>query len=133
MINHTGSVLAFIGDAVLSLQVREYLIKRGFTKSKDLQSISEAFVSARSQAEYSRYLLEQFPLSTEELEMFKRGRNHKSDTIPKNADVQTYRLATGLEALWGYLYLTDNRQRLEQLWDIYKTFTEENYGTIYIR
>jgi ribonuclease III family protein len=54
MINHTGSVLAFIGDAVLTLQVREYLIKRGFTKSKDLQSISEAFVSAKSQAEYSK-------------------------------------------------------------------------------
>jgi ribonuclease III family protein len=80
-----------------------------------------------------RYLLEQFPLSSEELEMFKRGRNHKSDTIPKNADVQTYRLATGLEAVWGYLYLTDNQQRLAQLWDIYKTFAEENYGTIYIR
>lgn len=129
----TGGVLAYIGDAVLSLQVREYLVSRGFTKSKDLQKMSEVFVSANGQAEFARYLLEEVALSSEELDIFRRGRNHKSDTVPKNSDVLSYRLATGLEALWGYYYVEKKEQRLVQMWDKFKTFVEVNYGTIYLR
>jgi len=129
----TGGVLAYIGDAVLSLQVREYLVSLGYTKAKDLQKKSEIFVSAKGQAEFAHFLIQNNHLNEQEFDIFKRGRNHKSETIPKNTDVVTYRMATGLEALWGYWYLEQNQIRLRLIWDLFKTFVEENYGTIYIR
>ena len=63
---HSGNVLAFVGDAVLSLQVREYLVNKGYTKTKELQEKSVLFVSANAQAKYMEYLLDQNILSDEE-------------------------------------------------------------------
>jgi ribonuclease-3 family protein len=116
-----GSALAFIGDAVLSLYVREYLLESGLTKAKDLQETSTKYVSAKAQAKFIQVLLTQNVLSEEELVIYKRGRNHRSDSIAKNADVVTYRQATGFEALIGYWYLTQNETRLKQIWDQMKT------------
>ncbi len=117
--NHSGNVLAFIGDAVLSLQVREYLVNKGYTKTKDLQEKSVMFVSANSQAKYMENLLDGGMLSEEELVIYKRGRNTRTTSVAKNADVITYRVATGFEALWGYLYLLDDKSRLEELWQLF--------------
>lgn len=120
-----GSVLAYIGDAVLSLQVREHLIKKGITKSKVLLRESIDYVSATGQANFLNYLLNLELLSEDERAIYRRGRNHKSQSIAKNADVVTYRIATGLEALWGYLYLEEKRERLSELFDLFVEFVEK--------
>ncbi|QIK68865.1 ribonuclease III [Erysipelothrix sp. HDW6C] len=114
--NHSGNVLAFVGDAVLSLQVRSYLVSLGITKTKTLQEKSTQFVSAKAQANFMMKLLNEDRLTEEEMVMYKRGRNAKSTSIAKNADVTTYRIATGFEALWGYLYYAKETSRLESLW-----------------
>lgn len=122
--NESGNVLAFIGDAVLTLQVREYLVQCGITNLGKLQTLSTRFVSANAQAEYMMALLEAGDLSDEELAIYKRGRNAKSHSVAKNADVVAYRVATGFEALWGYLHLTKNEQRLSELWAMFKERVE---------
>lgn len=112
-----GSTLAFVGDAILSLYVRDYLVKLGITKTKELQERSIRFVSANAQAKFIQKLLADNFLTEHEVKLFLRGRNHKSDTKAKNADIVTYRQSTGFEALLGYLYLMDNHVRLLQIWE----------------
>lgn len=114
---HSGNVLAFVGDAVLSLQVREYLVSQGVTNTKRLQKLSVKFVSANAQAEFIQSLLDNEVLNETEIAIFKRGRNAKAYTSAKNTDVITYRVATGFEALWGYLYMDKQTERLEELWE----------------
>lgn len=128
-----GASLAFIGDAVMALYVKEFLIVSGYTKSKDLQQHSEAYLSARAQAEFAIYLLENNYFDQEVMSIFLRGRNHKSSTIPKNSDVITYRLATGLEAVWGYFHIENNMFELNRIWEAYKKFVKEKHETISIR
>jgi ribonuclease-3 family protein len=128
-----GSVLAFVGDAVLSLKVRLLLVEHGYTKPKDLQEHSVHYVSAKAQAKFVRELLDNKQLDDAEERVYKRGRNFKSDSIPKNTDVTTYRCATGYEALWGYWYLSNQNERLEQIWNQMQTSIQEDYGTIYLR
>jgi len=111
---YSGHVLAYIGDAVLSLMVREYLVELGLSKSKELQEKSVQFVSAKAQAQFVERLLNESYFEVEELEIYKRGRNHKSNTIPKNTEVVTYRKATGLEALFGYWHLEKKREKIEK-------------------
>ncbi|HET6784969.1 MAG TPA: ribonuclease III domain-containing protein [Erysipelotrichaceae bacterium] len=124
-----GSTLAFVGDAILSLYVRDYLVKLGITKTKELQERSIKFVSANAQAKFIQKLLADNFLSEHEVKLFLRGRNHKSDTKAKNADIVTYRQSTGFEALLGYLYLTDNHVRLLQIWEEMKnTIDKEPIG-----
>lgn len=118
--NHSGNVLAFIGDAVLSLQVRQYLVELGLSKTKQLQETSIKYVSAASQAKFVDKLLSNEILTDEEMLIFKRGRNAKSASMAKNALVKDYRMATGLEALWGYLYLNEEHDRLGDLWEMFK-------------
>lgn len=121
----TGSTLAYMGDAIWSLIVRKYLINQGFTKAKDLQQRSVAFVSAKAQARYYYALSDQHFFTEEELEIFKRGRNFKSGSVPKNTDVQTYCVSTGFEAVLGALYLEEKWERIEAIWDEIKTQSEE--------
>lgn len=120
----TGSTLAYIGDAVWSLLVRVYLVEKGYTKAKDLQTKSVKFVSAKAQASFYQHLLDESFFLCEEEDIFKRGRNFKSDSVPKNTDVITYRISTGFEALIGYWHFTDNEERLMQVWDKVKTWVE---------
>lgn len=118
--NHTGNVLAFVGDAVLSLQVREYLISLGITNLDKLQKTSTEYVSAKAQAGFIRELIDKDLLTEDEMLYFKRGRNAKSYSVAKNQTVGDYRSATGLESLWGYLYLNKEEKRLEELWNLFK-------------
>lgn len=117
--------LAYLGDALMSVKVREYLIALGHTKPQDLQIRSIRYVSAKAQANFVSRLLELEWFSEEELAIYKRGRNAKSLTIPKHTDMMTYRMATGLEALWGYLYLAKQQNRIDSLWDVIETMGEQ--------
>ena len=112
-----GTALAFLGDAVMSLQVREYLIKEKHLQNTNrLQQESIKFVSAKAQAQALYRMLDENVLNETEIAIVKRGRNAKTETKAKHAAVHEYRMATGLEALWGYLYLMGQQERLDTLW-----------------
>lgn len=120
-----GTTLAYIGDAVMSLWVREMLVDEGWQKPKVLQKKSEKWVSARAQAAFVRALLEEMFFDEEEVSVVMRGRNAKTDSVAKNASVIDYRMATGLEAVIGYLYLTKKEERLNKLWERIKEMGEQ--------
>lgn len=111
---HTAS-LAFLGDAVYSLLVRERLASR-FGKADDMHTRAVGFVSARAQAESAKKLLPQ--LTEEEMIIFKRGRNMQTSHKPKGVSDAEYHTATALETLFGYLYLADAFPRLHALFEI---------------
>lgn len=110
-----GLALAYMGDAVFELSVREHLIKQGQTKPNTLHVLATDYVSAKAQAYLSEQFLEQDKLTEEEWEYYKRGRNAKSYSKAKNADSKTYSQSTGFEALIGYLFLTEQKARLDEL------------------
>ena len=91
--------LAYMGDAVYEVYIREYLIKKGIAKVEDLQKEAIKYVSAKSQARILKYLLDIGYLSNEEIDVVKRGRNYKRGSHPKNTDIITYKNSTGFEAL----------------------------------
>ncbi|HHT7804297.1 TPA: Mini-ribonuclease 3 [Streptococcus suis] len=115
-----GIALAFEGDAVYSMYIRRHLIFKGLTKPNKLHGEANKYVSAKAQASLISALLEAQLLTEKEEEIYKRGRNANSHTKAKNADVVTYRMSTGFEAVLGYLHMTDQIQRLEELiaWSI---------------
>lgn len=115
-----GIALAFEGDAVYSMYIRRHLIFKGLTKPNKLHGEANKYVSAKAQANLISALLEAQLLTEKEEEIYKRGRNTNSHTKAKNADVVTYRMSTGFEAVLGYLHMTDQIQRLEELiaWSI---------------
>lgn len=119
--HYNGNVLSYIGDAVISLKVREYLISLGYTKSKDLQEKSIVYVSANGQAKFMEDILEKEILNDEELRIYKRGRNANMGATAKNASVVVYRVASGYEALIGYLYYED-KDRLETILEMMINF-----------
>jgi len=117
--------LAFVGDAHYSTKVREHLVRNTFERPNRLQRLSTRYVSAKAQASIMSELLNRELLTELEMDIYKRGRNAKSNSVPKNTDVQTYHISTGFEALWGYWYLSGEEKRLEQIWNIIKTIVEE--------
>ena len=106
-----GIALAFEGDAVYSMYIRRHLIFQGMTKPNKLHQAATRYVSARAQASLIESMLEQEILTEKELEIYKRGRNTNSHTKAKNADVVTF------EAVMGYLHMTGELSRLEELID----------------
>ncbi|MDF9825543.1 ribonuclease-3 family protein [Breznakia sp. PF5-3] len=125
IIGLNGTTLAYIGDAVFSLQIREYLVALGYQKPNVLQKLTVGYVSAKAQASFLKYFMDNELLSEEEMVIVKRGRNSKTQSIAKNADVLTYRSSTGFEALWGYLYLQKQEERLAQLLQIVLTLGDK--------
>lgn len=122
-----GIALAYIGDAIYEVYVRQHLLQKGITKPTKLHHLATRYVSAKAQAFLAEKMMAQDLLSESEQEYFKRGRNAKSHTSAKNTSVMTYRISTGFEALFGYLYLSEQTKRLDELaqWCI-KTAEEEN-------
>lgn len=109
-------VLAYMGDAVFELLVRQYLISLPNHKSHHLHREATKFVSAKGQ---KRTLARWEPnLTEEEADIVRRGRNSNSGSAPKNADLADYRLATALESLVGYLYFEGRISRLNELFAI---------------
>ena len=112
---HTYSplTLAYIGDGVFDLVIRSVVVGKGNTRANRLHQRTSQIVKAHTQAEIIEYLIPQ--LTEEETDIYRRGRNAKSPTMAKNATMLDYRKATGLEAVVGYLYLTDQFERLVAL------------------
>lgn len=106
-------VLAFVGDAVYSLYIREKLCLTTDYKTGELQKLTSQAVSARGQSDLLDFLLPM--LTDEETDVFKRGRNAKKATKSKNASVADYNRSTGFEALLGFLYISGQRERLNNL------------------
>ena len=106
-------VLAYIGDAVYELMIRSKVINHGSMQVNKMHKHSAALVKASAQAQLIKALQEE--LTEEELAAYKRGRNAKSATMAKHATMIDYRMATGLEALVGWLFLTEQYARLVEL------------------
>lgn len=109
------SVLAFVGDAVYGLMVRTALAEVN-RPSGELHKLSVKLVNACAQAEAFKLIEPQ--LSEKELSVFKRGRNFKTGNTPKNASGGDYHTATGLEVLFGWLYLNRETDRAQELFNI---------------
>ncbi len=106
--------LAYLGDAVYEIYIRKYLLSKGIIKVNDLQKESINYVSAKAQAKFLLEMIDINFFKEEELEIIKRGRNHKSRN-PRHVDVQTYHNATGLETLIGDLYMNNNIKRIDEI------------------
>lgn len=107
--------LAYIGDAVYEVYIREYLIKKGIAKVDELQREAVKYVSAKSQCKILERLIDNDILNENELDIVKRGRNYKRTSHPKNTDIITYKMSSGFEALIGYLYLNNEKDRLDRI------------------
>jgi len=112
--------LAFIGDGVYGLLVRERLVMINRPVGT-LHKKSVELVNAHAQALAIQNIMDK--LTEDEVAIYKRGRNANSVKHPKNSDLTEYRMATGLEALFGYLYLSNNQERLYELFNM--IFPEE--------
>lgn len=107
--------LAYLGDCVYELYIREYLLNKGIVKVNTLQKQAIYFVSAKAQCAFVKEMLNEKILTEEEEAVFNRGRNHKSHAHPKNTDIITYKYATGLEAVIGFLYLQQKQDRIKEI------------------
>ncbi len=112
-----GIALAFEGDAIYSTYIRKHLIFQGLTKPNQLHRKATHYVSAKAQATLITKMLEVQLLTAKEEDIYRRGRNANSHTKAKNTDVVTYKMSTGFEAVMGYLHMTNQVERLEELID----------------
>lgn len=119
-------VLAYIGDAIFSVKVRMRLIEREKNKVRVLHDVGAKMVSAVMQSKAYDVVAE--ILDEDEQGVARRGRNAKS-TVPKSASVHEYRQSTALEALLGYLFLTENYARLDEIFELsFETITAVMVG-----
>ena len=114
--------LAHIGDAVFELMVRTWLCDAGVSTAKKLHGGSVTFVSAKAQAAAAARLLP--CLGEEELAVYKRGRNAHANSTPRGSTYEEYHAATGVEALFGFLYLSGETERLNELFGLIIEKTE---------
>ena len=112
--------LAFVGDGVYDLLVRSYLVRHANRPVGELNRRKVALVNCKSQARFARLIMDS--LSEKELAVYKRGRNAAPKCTPKNGSVADYHSATGLEALFGYLYLNGERDRIDELFEMILSF-----------
>lgn len=108
-------VLAYMGDTIYEDYIRKYLINKGIGNVNDLQTEALKYVSAINQAKFLTEMIDNNMLSEKELNIVKRARNYKTTSHPKSCDIITYKHATGLEALIGYLYLDGNIERVNEI------------------
>ena len=118
---YSGAALAYLGDAVMEVLVRRMLVGRGIGNAGKLSALSLDYVRATNQSRGLEGLLSH--LTEEETAVYHRGRN-AAGAHPKSASVNDYRRATGLEALFGYLHLKGDTERLDTLFGIYVRYLE---------
>lgn len=112
---YSTAALAYLGDCVLEICVREHLVRSGLSSSARLNKRALDFVRAPMQAEAMKAILPL--LDEEETAVFHRGRNLGHTNVPKAATVAEYRAATGMEALFGYLHLAGREERIHLLFE----------------
>ena len=117
--------LAYIGDSIYDIMSREYVMKNHLGKINDLHRTVSTLVSARAQASFMKNILENNILTYIEESIYIRGKNQKNNSKAKNASIMEYKLATGLEAVFGYLYLEKNFERLEEMFNYIISLYEE--------
>lgn len=121
--NLPALTLAYIGDGAYELGVRRYLLAKGIRKVDELHKAAVGYVKATFQSDFYHYL--ETRLTETELAVLKRGRNAKTGHQPKSSGVVEYHNATGVEALFGYLWLSGNEARLDELFSLLYTFIDE--------
>ncbi|MDD3170939.1 MAG: ribonuclease III domain-containing protein [Bacilli bacterium] len=119
-----GANLAFIGDAYYELYIREYLLGKGITNQNALHKEAVKYVSASGHNKIIEKILDVF--TPEELVVYKRGRNHNYLAVRKNLKMSEYLNSSGFEALIGYLYLTEQKARLEEIMKLAIRTIEDN-------
>lgn len=111
-----GVALAFFGDSAYELMIRQHVLEQGLQQANQLHQASVRYVEAKAQAKIIQHWLHVSDcLTEEEINIYKRGRNHKANTKAKNASIGEYRQATGFEALMGWLFLSQQYDRFNQL------------------
>lgn len=113
-----GLSLAYIGDAIYEVYIREYILSLGYNNVNRLHKKACEFTSGVSQSKFIRYFLDNNILTEEEQSIYKRGRNSHNHSVRKNIDIQSYMEATGFEAVIGYLYINKNPERIKELINI---------------
>lgn len=108
-------VFAYLGDTIYEDYIRKYLIKKGIPYVDELQKEAVRYVSASSQATYLKQLIDNNFFNEEELSVIRRARNYKSKSHPKSCDIVTYKHATALEAVIGYLELKSDKVRINEI------------------
>lgn len=108
--------LAHVGDAVYELLTRTILCERGHSSVSELHRLTVSMVNAPAQARAAERLIP--VLTDDELSVYRRGRNTKVNSVPHNADIGQYHAATGVEALFGWLYLQGRLERIEELFGL---------------
>lgn len=111
--SYSALTLAYLGDAVYEIIIRTLIVENHLGKVKSLHKQSSRPVNAKAQATLMASIQES--LTEQEASIYKRGRNTKSHSVAKNAEIQDYRIATGFETLMGYLYLNGEMERCLQL------------------
>ncbi|MGX9136476.1 Mini-ribonuclease 3 [Rummeliibacillus sp. JY-2-4R] len=107
--------LAYMGDAVLEIAIREHLLRAGRVKPNILHREATHYVSAKAQSNVIHQMIDEDYFTEEEMAILKRGRNAKSGSVPKNTDVQTYNYSSAFEAVLGFLYLTGQSERVDAI------------------
>ena len=108
-------VFAYLGDTIYEDYIRKFLIKKGIPYVDDLQKEAVKYVSASSQASYLKELIDKNFFTEEELSVIRRARNYKSKSNTKSCDIVTYKHATALEAVIGYLELKSDKVRINEI------------------
>lgn len=119
--------LAYLGDGVFEVYVREYLlIDKQITKPDLLQKEAIRFVSAKAQASFMKEAMEKDWVNENEIRIYKRGRNAKNSRVMKNTSVITHNQSSGFEALIGHLYLLKEEDRIKEIFELYKDYVMRN-------
>lgn len=125
MILYNGETLAYVGDAIYELRIREYILSTGYQDVNKLHKYAVKFTSGENQAKIIDYLIKENLITEEELSYFKRGRNSGHSKNRRSISVISYKKATGFEAMIGYLYLENKIERLDEILDIVIKIVEE--------
>ena len=125
MILYNGETLAYIGDAIYELRIREHILKTGYQDVNKLHKYAVKFTSGENQALIIDYLIKQEFLTDEEISYFRRGRNSSHSKNRRSISVISYKKATGFEAMIGYLYLDGQKERLDEVMNYIIKIVEE--------
>lgn len=115
---YNGLALAYIGDAIYELRIRNFVLSKGLTKVNDMNKLATEYTKGEAQAKVMRHMIDNNMLSDVEIDMFKRGRNSYVKKIRKNISRADYLEGTGFESLLGYLYLSNELDRMNEIIDL---------------